>query len=83
MISLIGGVAPRWIKADGSIDVIVKGEAHVALGFGKLKAKAKSAAPKAVTKKTTKAEGIKGDKAMKTISSIFNGVGKASSLPGE
>jgi hypothetical protein len=83
MISLIGGVAPRWIKANGSIDVIVNGEAHVVLGLGKLKSKAKSAASKTVTKNTTKAEVIKGDKTMKTISSIFNGVGKASSLPGE
>jgi len=42
VISLIGGVAPRLIKADGNINVIVKGEANVALGFGKAKAKPKA-----------------------------------------
>ena len=57
VISLIGGVAPRLIKADGNIDVIAQGEAHVALGFGEAKAKpemkAKSAATsKAVAKKS-------------------------------
>jgi len=83
MIGLIGGVAPRCIKAGGNIDVIVKGEAHVALDFRELTAKVKSATPKAFTKNTTKAEVIKGDKTMKTIISIFNGIGKASSLPGE
>jgi hypothetical protein len=88
VISLIGGVAPRLIKADGNIDVIVKGEANVALGFGeakaKLKAKAKSAAaPTVVAKKSTKAAVKKGNKTMTTIDSILNGVGKASSLLGE
>jgi hypothetical protein len=88
VISLIGGVAPRLIKADGNIDAIVKGEANVALGFGEAKAKpevkAKSAATsKAVAKKSTKAAVKKGNKTMTTIDSILNGVGKASSLPGE
>ena len=60
VISLIGGIAPRLIKADGNVDVIVKGGANVALGFGKAKAQpkatAKSAAKsKAVAKKSTKA----------------------------
>lgn len=87
VISLIGGVAPRLIKADGKIDVIVKGEANVALRVGeakvKPKAKAKSAATLiAVAKKSTEAAVTKG-KTMTTIGSILNGVGKASSLPGE
>jgi len=86
MASLIGGIAPRLIKADGKVDVIVKGEANVALGFGKAKAKskskAKSAASKTVAKKSTKAA-IKKGNTMTTISSINSGVGKALSLPGE
>jgi hypothetical protein len=85
MISLIGGIAPRLIKADGNIDVIVKGEANVALGFGEAKVKSKAkaaAAPKAVAKTSTKAAVTKG-KTMTTIGSILNGLGKASSLPGE
>ena len=86
VISLIGGIAPRLIKADGKIDVIVKGEANVALGFGQTKAKpkptAKSAAgSKAVATKTKAA--VKKGKTMATIYSINNGVGNASSLPGE
>ena len=88
VISLIGGVAPRLIKADGNIDVTIKGEANVALGFGKAKAKPKTkaksaAASKAGAKKSTKAAITKGNKTMTTIGSILNGVGKASSLPGE
>jgi hypothetical protein len=84
VISLIGGVAPRLIKADGKIDLIVKGEANVAVDFGKLKSSGKSAAgSKAVSKKNTKAAVKKGDKTMTTIGSILNGVGQAWSLPGE
>lgn len=88
VISLIGGIAPRLIKADGEIDVTVKGEANVAVGFGQAKAKpkpkAKSAASSnAVAKNSTKAAVKKGNKTMTTIDSINNGVGKASSLPGE
>ena len=88
VIGLIGGIAPRLIKADGKIDVIVKGEANVAVGFGRAKAKpkpkAKSAADsKVVAKKSTKAAVRKGNKTMTTIDSINDGVGKASSLPGE
>jgi len=76
------------IKADGNIDVTIKGEANVALGFGKAKAKPKTkaksaAASKAGAKKSTKAAVKKGNKTMTTIDSIKNGVGKASSLPGE
>jgi hypothetical protein len=88
VISLIGGIAPRLIKADGNIDVIVKGEANVALGFGEAKAKPKvkaksAAASKTVAKKSPKAAVKKGNKTMTTINSIQNGVGNASSLPGE
>ncbi len=88
VISLIGGIAPRLIKADGQIDVIVKGETNVTLGFGQVKAKPKPnakavAGSKAVAKKSTKAAVKKGHKAMTTIDSITNGVGNASSLPGE
>jgi hypothetical protein len=88
VIGLIGGIAPRLIKADGMIDVIVKGEVNVALGFGQAKAKpqakAKSAAaPKTVAKNSTKAAVKKGKNTMTTIDSIMNGVGNASSLPGE
>jgi len=88
VISLIGGIAPRLIKADGKINVIVKSEANVVLGFGQAKAKpkpkAKSAAgSKAVVKKSTKAAVKKGNRTMTTIDSIRNGVGNASSLPGE
>jgi hypothetical protein len=88
VISLIGGIAPRLIKADGKIDVIVKGEADVALGFGQAKAKPKPMAKsvvacKAVAKKSTKAAVKKGKTTMTTIDSIKNGVGNASSLPGE
>jgi hypothetical protein len=88
VISLIGGIAPRLIKADGNIDVIVKGEANVALGFGQAKAKPKPkansvAGSKAVAKKSTKAAVKNGNKTMATIDSIKNGVGNASSLPGE
>jgi len=84
--SLVGGIAPRLIKADGNVDVIVRGEANVAVGFGEAKAKpaAKTAAKsKAVAKKSTKAAVKKGNKTMTTINSITNGVGNASSLPGE
>jgi hypothetical protein len=86
VISLIGGIAPRLIKADGKIDVIVKGEANVTLGFGQAKAKPKAksvAGSKAVAKKSTKTAVKKGNKTMTTIDSITNGVGNASSLPGE
>ena len=86
VISLIGGVAPRLIKADGNVDVIVKGEANIAVGFGQAKAKPKSksaAASNVVAKKSTKAVVKKGNKTMTTIGSILNGIGKASSLPGE
>jgi hypothetical protein len=88
VISVIGGVAPRLVKADGNIDVIVRGEANVALGFGEAKVKPKAnaksvAASKAIAKKSTKAAVTKGKNAMTTIGSILNGVGKASSLPGE
>ena len=88
VISLIGGIAPRLIKADGKINVIVKSEANVALGFGQAKAqpkpKTKSAAgSKAIMKKNTKAAVKKGNRTMTTIDSIRNGVGNASSLPGE
>ena len=86
--SLVGGIAPRLIKADGNVDVIVRGEANVAVGFGEAKAKPKSGAQtaaksKAVAKKSTKAAVKKGNKTMTTINSITNGVGNASSLPGE
>ena len=88
VISLIGGIAPRLIKADGKIDVIVNGEANVALDFGQAKAKPKPNAksvvgPKAVVKNNTKAVVKKGNKTMATIDSVKNGVGNASSLPGE
>lgn len=88
VISLIGGIAPRLIKADGKIDVIVRSEANVTLGFGqaeaKRKPKAKSVAgSKAVAKKITKAAVKKRNKTMTTIDSIKNGVGNASSLPGQ
>jgi len=87
VISLIGGIPPRLIKADGNIDITVKGQANVALGFGEAKAKPKAkaksvAGSKADIRKSTKAV-KKGDKTMTTIGSILNGVGKASSLPGE
>ena len=85
---MIGGIAPRLIKADGKIDVIVKGEADVALGFGQAKAKPRPKAksvvgPKAVAKNNAKAAVKKGNKTMATIDSIKYGVGNASSLPGE
>jgi hypothetical protein len=88
VISLIGGIAPRLIKADGNINVAVKGEANAAVGFGKAKAKPKAkvesaAASKAAAKRNTKAAVKKGNKAMTTIDSIKSGVGNASSLPGE
>lgn len=88
VISVIGGIAPRLIKADGNMDVIVKGDANVAVGFGQAKAKPKAnarsaAASKVVSKTSTKAVVTKGQKTMTTIGSILNGVGKASSLPGE
>ena len=87
VIGLIGGIAPRLIKADGNVEVAVQGNVKVALGFGeaeaKPKAKAKSVvAFKAVAKKRTKAAVERGN-IMTTIGSILNGVGKASSLPGE
>jgi hypothetical protein len=67
--------------------VIVKGEADVAFVFEQAKAKptakAKSVAPKAAAKRSTEAAVKKGNKAMTTIDSIKNGVGNASSLPGE
>jgi len=89
LISLIGGIAaPRLIKADGNINVIVKGGADLAFGFGEAKAKAKTGAKtaaksKTVAKKSTKAAVKKGHKTMTTINSTKNGVGNASSLPGE
>lgn len=88
VISLIGGIAPRLIEADGNIDVIVKGQTNVAVGFGAAKAKPKAKAisalkSKAVAKKSTKAAVKKGNKTMTTIDSTNNGVGNASSLPGE
>jgi hypothetical protein len=83
VISLIGSIAPRLIKADGNVDVIVKGEANIAVGFGQPKAKPKSKSSNVVAKKSTKAVVKKGNKTMTTIGSILNGVGKASSLPGE
>jgi hypothetical protein len=74
VISLIGGIAPRLIKADVKIDAIVKGEANVALGFGQAKAKPKPkaksvAGPKAVAKNNAKAAVKKGNKTMATIDS--------------
>ena len=88
VISLIGGIAPRLVKADGNIDVIVRGEANVTAGFGDVKAKPKTEAGTAAkrtaaAKKITKAGLKKGNKTMKTINSDKKGVGKASSLPGE
>lgn len=88
VIGLIGGIAPRLIEADGRFNVIVKGEANVKLGFGQAKAKPKrktesAANPKAVAETSTKAALKKGNKTMTTIVSINDGVGNASSLPGE
>jgi hypothetical protein len=89
VISLIGGIAPQLIKADGNIDVIVKSEANVHVGLGEAKAKPRAKAStaaesKAVAKKNRKAGVKKGDKKMTTIESITNnGVGKAQSSPGE
>jgi hypothetical protein len=88
VISLIGGVAPRLIKAEGNIDVIVNGDAKVTLGFGKAIVKSKAGkksavSSKAIAKMSTNAAVAKGKNTMTTISSILNGVGKASSLPGE
>ena len=76
-MSLIGGIAPRLIRASGNIEATLKGEAEVAVAFGKAKAEPKAAA------KSTKATNRKGDKTMKSITTIKNGVGKVSSLPGE
>jgi hypothetical protein len=88
VISLVGGIAPQLIKADGKIDVNVNGEANMVLGFGQSKAKPNpktnpAADSKAVALKSTKAAVKKGNKTMTTIDSIKNGVGRASSLPGE
>jgi len=76
------------IKADGNIDVIVRGEADVTVGFGKANAGPKTRTDisdnhTAGTKRTPKAGIKKGTKTMTTINSIQKGVGKASSLPGE
>lgn len=76
VVSLIGGIAPRLVKANGNIEAKLKGHAEVAAAFGKAKA-----APKAA--KSTKAAVQKGDKTMKTIDTTNNGVGRRSSLPGE
>ncbi len=84
--SLIGGIAPRFITADGNINVVVRGEANVSAGFGKAQAKLitkTTVSQTAGTKKTTKAAIKKGNKTMTTINSIKKGVGKASALPGE
>ena len=83
VMSLIGGIAPRLIKANGNIDVIIRGESNVSLAFGKAQAKSKktASASKAVAKKTTKAW-VKKGKTMTTINTQ-KGVGNASSLPGE
>lgn len=84
--SLIGGIAPRLIKADTRIDVVVRGEANVAVFSGEAKVKpgvkaATAANESAAAKKRTAA--IKKGTPMTTINPIKNGVGKASSLPGE
>ncbi len=76
-MSLIGGVAPRLVKADGNIVATLKGEANVAVSFEKAKAGPRAA------KTCTKAAVKKGDKTMKPITTINDGVGKVSSLPGE
>jgi hypothetical protein len=78
VMSLIGGVAPRLVKADGNIVATLKGEANVAVSFEKAKA-----GPRAAAKTCTKAAVKKGDKTMKPITTINDGVGKVSSLPGE
>jgi len=84
VISLVGGIAPRLIKADGNVDVIVRGEAGVTMAFGNPKAAVKTAVEsQTVAKKNTKARVKKGNNTMTTINSISNGVGNASSLPGE
>jgi hypothetical protein len=77
VMSLIGGIAPRLVKANGNIEAKLKGGAEVAVAFGKAKP-----APKAAAKSTT-AVVKKGDKTMKSIATTNNGVGKRSSLPGE
>jgi hypothetical protein len=86
MTSLIGGIAPRLTKADGTINVIVRGEANVCVGFGEAKVTRKTtlmAEQTAKAKNSTKAKVMKGKQTMTTINSDNNGVGKASSLPGE
>ena len=85
MISLIGGIAPRVTTADGKIDVTIRGEANVGFEFGEAKAKPNAttfAEQTMETKNSTNAELVKGEQTMTTINSD-NGVGKASSLPGE
>ena len=77
VMSLIGGIAPRLVKANGNIEVKLKGDAEVAVAFGAAKAAPKAAA------KSTKAVDHKGDRTMKSIATTNNGVGKRSSLPGE
>jgi hypothetical protein len=88
VISLVGGIAPRLIKANGNVDVNVRGQATVVLGVGEANASPKvhtrtGAKSKAGAKKSTKAGIKKGNNTMTTINSIMNGVGNASSLPGE
>lgn len=77
VMSLIGGIAPRLVKANGNIEAKLKGSAEVAVSFGKAKP-----TPKAAAKSTT-ALAKNGDKTMKSITTINTGVGKRSSLPGE
>jgi len=72
--SLIGGIAPRLINANGSVNVIVRGEANARVGYGEARAKPRAisvtaAVRTAGTKKTTEARVIKGEKTMKSINS--------------
>jgi hypothetical protein len=86
MTSLIGGIAPRVTNADGKIDVTIRSEASVGLEFGDAKAERNTttfAERTSGTKNSTDAELVKGEQTMTTINSDKNGVGKASSLPGE
>jgi hypothetical protein len=85
--SLIGGMTPRLIKADGSVNMIVNGRVEATFAVRQAKAKPNvnlgtTARPGATAKTKTKAAVKKGSN-MTTIGSIKNGVGKAMSLPGE
>lgn len=77
MMSLIGGVAPRKVKADVSIEAKLKGDASLEVVIGTAETQPNST-------ETGMAAAIKkGDKSMNSIDTTKNGVGEKSSLPGE